>query len=61
MIKQIQFHVDQLIADLAEMQSQDKFDQWVSYLLESIEEGLGEDALKQTADILQERLEHGRW
>jgi hypothetical protein len=38
-----------------------KFRQFVSYLLEAIEEGYGEAGLYQIEKLLKERFRNGRW
>jgi hypothetical protein len=38
-----------------------RFEQWVSYLLEAIEEEYGEAGLYQTEKLLKERFRNGRW
>jgi hypothetical protein len=38
-----------------------RFEKWVSYLLEAIEEEYGEAGLYQTEKLLKERFRNGRW
>lgn len=49
------------VADLNAMYEIDLLDQWIAYLLESIEEDIGIEALGKVQRVLERRFEAGRW
>ena len=49
------------VADLNAMYEIDLLDQWIAYLLESIEEDIGVEALGKVQRVLECRFETGRW
>ena len=42
-------------------QPPDEIDQWISYFFESLESELGESAITEAMQVLQERLDTGAW
>jgi len=57
----VQFSLEAAARYLGEMNRQDKFDQWASYLLESLEEAMGIDALTAIHALLHSRFHNGGW
>jgi uncharacterized protein YjgD (DUF1641 family) len=53
--------IDSTVSLLKQMDNNDILDQWTSYLLESIDTEIGEDALKTIYTQLDERFNEGNW
>ena len=57
----LKMNIDNAVFYLLAAYTEDKFPMWIAYLLESIETDIGEKALRETKEILDQRLDLGRW
>lgn len=53
--------IDILVSYFQGLHHLGKLDQWTSYLLESIEEEIGFDEMKEIGQLIDARIRAGRW
>lgn len=59
--KSVKKIIDILISHFRKLHYIGKLDQWISYLLESIEEEIGFDEMKEIGQLIDARIRAGRW